>query len=80
MLLAAVAPIRPLAWEPPHAVGATLKGKRKEGETGDSICNSKKTEVLKNKSDQKINLTKKLTRDLVLLSIENQCYKDFHSP
>ena len=27
--LAAVAPIRPLAWEPPYAAGVTLKGKRK---------------------------------------------------
>ena len=27
---AAVAPIRPLAWEPPHAVGATPKGKNKQ--------------------------------------------------
>ena len=27
---AAVAPIRPLAWEPPHAVGAALKKKKKK--------------------------------------------------
>ena len=26
--LAAVAPIRPLAWEPPHAVGAVLRSKK----------------------------------------------------
>jgi len=26
--LAATAPIRPLAWEPPYAVGAALKGKK----------------------------------------------------
>ena len=26
--LAGVAPIQPLAWEPPYAAGATLKGKR----------------------------------------------------
>ena len=26
--LAATAPIRPLAWEPPHAVGAVLKGEK----------------------------------------------------
>ena len=28
--LAAVAPIRPLAWKPPYAVGATLKGKKQK--------------------------------------------------
>ena len=28
--LAAIAPIRPLAWEPPHAVGVALKRKRKK--------------------------------------------------
>ena len=27
---AAVAPIRPLAWEPPNALGATLKGQKKK--------------------------------------------------
>ena len=28
---AATAPIRPLAWEPPYAVGAALKRKKKKG-------------------------------------------------
>ena len=28
---AAIAPIRPLAWEPPHAKGVALKSERKEG-------------------------------------------------
>ena len=28
--LAAVAPIRPLAWEPPHASGVALKEKKKK--------------------------------------------------
>ena len=28
--LAAVAPIRPLAWEPPHASGVALKKKKKK--------------------------------------------------
>ena len=28
--LAGVAPIRPLAWEPPYAVGVALKGKNKQ--------------------------------------------------
>ena len=28
--LAAVAPIRPLAWEPPHATGLDLKRKKKK--------------------------------------------------
>ena len=28
--LAATAPIRPLAWEPPYAVGAALKGRKKK--------------------------------------------------
>ena len=28
--LAAIAPIRPLAWEPPYAVGAVLKSKTKQ--------------------------------------------------
>ena len=28
--LAAVAPVRPLAWEPPYAIGAALKDKTKE--------------------------------------------------
>ena len=30
--LTAVAPIGPLAWEPPYAVGAALKSKKKETE------------------------------------------------
>ena len=39
--LAATAPIRPLAWEPPHATGAALKGqktkkKKKKKEPGKS--------------------------------------------
>ena len=29
--LAAVAPIHPLAWEPPYALGATLKKKERKG-------------------------------------------------
>ena len=35
--LAATAPIKPLAWEPPYAAGAALKGQnyRKEKETID---------------------------------------------
>ena len=28
--LVATAPVRPLAWEPPYAVGADLKSKKKE--------------------------------------------------
>ena len=28
--LAATAPIRPLAWEPPHAMGAALKSKKRK--------------------------------------------------
>ena len=32
---AAVAPLRPLAWEPPYAVGEALKKKKKEKEVGD---------------------------------------------
>ena len=31
---AAIAPIRPLVWEPPHAEGVTLKNKRKGGRKG----------------------------------------------
>ena len=30
--LAAVAPIRPLAWEPPYAVGKTLKKNESKGD------------------------------------------------
>ena len=30
--LAAVAPIRPLVWEPPHAAGSALKSKKKKKE------------------------------------------------
>ena len=40
--LAAVAPLRPLAWEPPHAVGAALKkaNKTKQNKkTINKICN-----------------------------------------
>ena len=31
--LAATAPIRPLAWEPPYAAGAALKSKTKQNKT-----------------------------------------------
>ena len=32
--LAAVAPIRPLPWEPPHATGAALKRQKKKNYAG----------------------------------------------
>ena len=34
---AAVAPIRPLAWEPPYAAGAGLKKKKKKKKKSDAI-------------------------------------------
>ena len=36
--LAAVAPIRPLAWEPPYAVGMALRSKKKKIPREDTDC------------------------------------------
>ena len=47
--LAAVVPIRPLVWEPPHAINTALKGKKK---------NPKKTKTKQKKTNPK-NKTKK---------------------
>ena len=38
--LAAVAPIRPLAWEPPHAAGMALKGQKTKRKARSSHCGS----------------------------------------
>ena len=37
--LAALAPIRPLAWEPPHARGVALKKKKKKKKKKLFLCN-----------------------------------------
>ena len=34
----ATAPIRPLAWEPPYAVGEALEKKKKRKQRGNSCC------------------------------------------
>ena len=36
---AAVAPIRPLAWDPPYAVGTALKGKKKKKKKKKKVSN-----------------------------------------
>ena len=47
--LAAVAPIRPLAWEPPYAVGTVLKGQK----TKDKKQTNKQKKTPKNQTPQK---------------------------
>ena len=42
---AALAPIRPLAWELPYAAGAGLKSKKKRGGGGGRIKKKKEKEI-----------------------------------
>ena len=59
--LAAAALIRPLAWEPPHAMGAALKrrGKKKKGKkfTSVSVLHSEQTSTLKIVQIQRVPIT-----------------------
>ena len=48
--LATVVPIRPLAWEPPHAISTALKGKKK---TKKKKQNKNKTKKQTQKTKQK---------------------------
>ena len=47
--LAATAPIRPLAWEPPYAVGVALKSKKRKG-GGEENGKKKSNELDKKKT------------------------------
>ena len=43
--LAAIGPIRPLAWEPPYAVGAAQEMAKKKKSFGEAVVQGKKVDV-----------------------------------
>ena len=52
--LAAVAPIQPLAWEPPYAMGTALKRQKQKQKQNNTIYNStEKHQLPRNKANKR---------------------------
>ena len=73
--LGAIAPIQPLAWEPPHATGAALEREKDKNKQTNNSNNNKKTKQKNQLKRQPTQWEKIVTHDITSKGLISKIYK-----